>query len=283
MQTVFEQFYRLGSLARGRFTKVAGQLRWPLGDSTIRTYNIPVLNVAPVFPQMNGDAVGAPQLSQNGQLNRVGLHGAACLTHRGDVIEIDAQARHDLSADGPIASLTVIPVRAHLVASTVAVVFPGLHFPAAAAPLIPPPEQGIGPSPHQLGRGLHAHVLQHPQIQGTQLVQPLPLRQKGIIGIHQEGVIKLLHQLPAQGTQAGEIHHKAVLIQVGGGKPQDKRAAIAMDKATVALVAPLAVAAGEAHESFAAGVDGTTHGQAVGRGHGWVPPVGDNQRRFNGP
>ena len=60
--------------------------------------NIVVLDVAAVFAEMDGDAVGATQLCLNRGPNRVGFVGAAGLAYRGDVVDIDTQFDHDLEA-----------------------------------------------------------------------------------------------------------------------------------------------------------------------------------------
>lgn len=53
----------------------------------------------------------------------------------------------------------------------------------------------IGPCPDQLSCGFHPHIGHHPQIQGTQIVKPLPFLQQWIVGIHQKRVVELLAQL----------------------------------------------------------------------------------------
>ena len=56
--------------------------------------DIAVLDVAPVFPQMDGDAVGAPQFGQQGVGDRVRFNRAPRLAHVGDVVDVDAQTGH---------------------------------------------------------------------------------------------------------------------------------------------------------------------------------------------
>ena len=56
--------------------------------------HIPVLDVAPVLPQVHGDAVGAAQFRQQGIGHRVRFQGAAGLAHVGDVIDVHAEAGH---------------------------------------------------------------------------------------------------------------------------------------------------------------------------------------------
>ena len=117
-------------------------------------------------------------------------------------------------------------------------------------------EQSVGPSPHQLSRRLHSHVGHHAQIESPLFMQQLPLAHQWIISIHQKGVIKLITQLLLQRPQAGEIHHKAAIIQSRGGKPNREAAAVAMHEAAVAWMLPLPMTAGIALKLLTAGVGG---------------------------
>ena len=46
-----------------------------------------------------------------------------------------------------------------------------------------------------MGTAFHAHIAHHAQIQGAELMQPLPLAQQGVIAVGQKGVIELMLQL----------------------------------------------------------------------------------------
>lgn len=52
--------------------------------------NVAVSDVATVFTQVNGNAVGASLFSDKRRLNRIGIRRAARITQRGDVIDVDA-------------------------------------------------------------------------------------------------------------------------------------------------------------------------------------------------
>jgi hypothetical protein len=82
-------------------------------------------------------------------------------------------------------------------------------------------------------------------------MQELPLVQEGVVGVHQKGVVELVRQLGFEVLEAGEINDKAVTIKVTGLKPTGETAAVAMHKAAVAWMAPLAMAAGIAAEALA--------------------------------
>ncbi len=49
----------------------------------------------PVFPEMDGDAIGAAELGQYRCPDGVWLLAASRLTQSGDVVDVDAQTRHD--------------------------------------------------------------------------------------------------------------------------------------------------------------------------------------------
>ena len=58
--------------------------------------DVGVLDMAPVLAQVRSDAVGAGVLAQSRGRHRIGLVGLARLTERGDVIDVNAQAKeHD--------------------------------------------------------------------------------------------------------------------------------------------------------------------------------------------
>jgi hypothetical protein len=48
--------------------------------------------MAPVFAQMRGNAVGAGRNCDVGSAQRIGMAAAARIAHRGDVIDVDAEA-----------------------------------------------------------------------------------------------------------------------------------------------------------------------------------------------
>ena len=92
-------------------------------------------------------------------------------------------------------------------------------------------------------------------------MQLLPFVHKWIIGIHQKSVIELPEQFLLKGSKTGEIHHEAALIEVCGCEPQRETAAVAMHKAAMPWVPPLAMAAGVTLKQFAAaeGSGGVKH------------------------
>ena len=136
----------------------------------------------------------------------------------------------------------------------IAGILPGFHLPAPTAAAVALFQQGIDLLPYPVGAAFHAHIAHRAQIQGAELMQPLPLAQQGVIAIGQKGVIELMVQLFPQFLEAGEIHHKPIVIEFAGTKPAGEAAAVAMHKPAMALVVRLAVAAREAFEAFGAGV-----------------------------
>ena len=52
--------------------------------------HVTVSDVAAVFAQMNGNAIGASLLSDKRRLNRIGISRTTSITQRGDVIDVDA-------------------------------------------------------------------------------------------------------------------------------------------------------------------------------------------------
>ena len=83
-------------------------------------------------------------------------------------------------------------------------------------------------------------------------MQLLPFIHEWIIGIHQKGVIELLAQFLLKGSKTGKIHHESAFIKGSGCEPQGETAAIAMHKAAMPWVPPLAMAAGVTLKQFAA-------------------------------
>ena len=148
-----------------------------------------------------------------------------------------------------------------MVKSRIAAVLPRLHGVATGATTIPLLQQLVGPGPDQGRRGLHAHVFHHTEINGLEIVQPLPFRQQWIVDIDQKGVVELLSQPLFEGAKAGEINNKTAGIQLRCGEPEVETAAVPMHEAAMALVAPLPVTAGIAAEGFAAAVRGRRNEQ----------------------
>jgi hypothetical protein len=56
--------------------------------------NVPILDVSPIFTQMDCDSIGSAEFGQDGGRHRIGLDGSTRLTHGGYVIDIDAQFNH---------------------------------------------------------------------------------------------------------------------------------------------------------------------------------------------
>ena len=155
------------------------------------------------------------------------------------------------------------PQRRFLVHSRITTVLPRLHAIATGATAVPLLQQLIGPGPDQGCRCLHPNVLHHAEINGLEVVQPLPFRQQWIVDIDQKGVIELLPQALFEGAKAGEINNKPAGIQLRCGEPEIETAAVPMHEAAMALVAPLPVTAGIAAEAFAAAVGGRRNEQGV--------------------
>ena len=163
--------------------------------------------------------------------------------------------RHATAENAPTLRAVINnPIRLGLPVGGVAGILPGFHLPAPAAAAIALMQQGIHLLPNPMGAAFHAHIAHHAQIQGAELMQPLPLAQQGVIAIGQKGVVELMVQLFPQFFEAGEIHHEPVGIQFAGPKPAGEAAAVAMHKSAMAPVVRLAVAAGESFEAFGAGV-----------------------------
>jgi len=74
---------------------VAGHFQVELdGDRFAEHGQVAILDVAPVFAEVDRDAVGATQLGQRGSPNRVGLVGSPGLAESGDVVDVDAEIGH---------------------------------------------------------------------------------------------------------------------------------------------------------------------------------------------
>ena len=85
----------LTSQAMARTCRVAGHFQVELhGDRFAEDPQVAVLDVAAVFAEVQGDAVGPAQLRQGGRPDGVGLVGPPRLPHGGHVIDVDAQFRH---------------------------------------------------------------------------------------------------------------------------------------------------------------------------------------------
>src|SRR5262249_24196323 len=65
-----------------------------VGDDRPQQADVAVLDVAPVLAQVDGDAVGAGEEGEDGRRDGVGLVAAPCLPHRGDVVDVEAEADH---------------------------------------------------------------------------------------------------------------------------------------------------------------------------------------------
>ena len=53
--------------------------------------HVAILDVAAIFAQVHGDAVGAGELDERRRPHRIGIGGAARLAQRRDVIDVDVQ------------------------------------------------------------------------------------------------------------------------------------------------------------------------------------------------
>ena len=53
--------------------------------------HVAILDVAAIFAQVHGDAVGAGELDERRRPHRIGIRGAARLAQRGDVIDVDVE------------------------------------------------------------------------------------------------------------------------------------------------------------------------------------------------
>ncbi len=60
-------------------------------DGFAEDADVAVLDVAAVFPQVDGDAVGSGEFGEGGGVDGVGLDGAAGLADGGDVVDVDAE------------------------------------------------------------------------------------------------------------------------------------------------------------------------------------------------
>ncbi len=79
--------------------RLDGQLQVePNLDRLAKQAQVAVLDVPAVFAEVDRDPVGAAQLGQHGRPDRVRLAPASGLPERGDMIDVDTQARHDCSS-----------------------------------------------------------------------------------------------------------------------------------------------------------------------------------------
>jgi len=69
-------------------------------DGFAEEANVAVLNVPPVFAQVNCDGVCSAQFGQNGSLYRVRFGGTSGLADGGNVIDVYAEQGHDLNTPG---------------------------------------------------------------------------------------------------------------------------------------------------------------------------------------
>ena len=66
------------------------------GHGCAQTADILILDVAAILAQVGHDRISTCLLAQQGGAHRIGLAAAAGLAEGGDVVNVDAQARHDL-------------------------------------------------------------------------------------------------------------------------------------------------------------------------------------------
>ena len=66
----------------------------PMRNDPAQEIQIAILNVASILAEVNGDAVGAAEDSQDGGRRRVGLLGLPRLPHGSHVVDVDAQTNH---------------------------------------------------------------------------------------------------------------------------------------------------------------------------------------------
>ena len=75
---------------------VAGQFEIQLDRHGLaENFQIAILDMAAIFAEVDRDAVGAAQLGQSGGPNRIGLVRPPGLPERGDVVDVDAEVRHE--------------------------------------------------------------------------------------------------------------------------------------------------------------------------------------------
>ncbi len=74
--------------------------------------DVRVLNVAAILAQMRGDPVGAGALADGHGVGGNGLAPAACLPHRGDVIDVDVEPlmRHVIGCPAKPTAVTFAPL-----------------------------------------------------------------------------------------------------------------------------------------------------------------------------
>ena len=64
-----------------------------LGDLGLEPRDVVIADVAAVFAQMRGDAVGAGLDRELGRAHRIGMAPAARVAHGRDVVDVDAEAK----------------------------------------------------------------------------------------------------------------------------------------------------------------------------------------------
>jgi hypothetical protein len=62
-------------------------------NSLPQQLNIVVLNVATIFAEVDGDAIGSREFGEDGSGNRIRLNGAASLADGCDVVDVDTKSR----------------------------------------------------------------------------------------------------------------------------------------------------------------------------------------------
>jgi hypothetical protein len=71
--------------------RAGGQLHVEHPDRGPQPLQVVIMDMAPVLPQMRGDAVRAGGLAEARGLHRIGLDGPPSLAHRGHVIHVDVE------------------------------------------------------------------------------------------------------------------------------------------------------------------------------------------------
>jgi len=72
-----------------------GHLKIQAGPHRLtKQIHVPVLNVATILAKVNRDSIGATKLGQKSHRHGIRFHGLSCLTHVGDVIDVDPEAGH---------------------------------------------------------------------------------------------------------------------------------------------------------------------------------------------
>ncbi len=69
-------------------------------QSLTQSFNVPLLNVASVFPQVNRDAIGSTLFRKEGGLHRIGNINQPRLAHGGYMVDVDSKTHHSQSYIG---------------------------------------------------------------------------------------------------------------------------------------------------------------------------------------